>query len=172
VGRRSRLEVLRRCCGTDRDSWRCNANSQSRSVIVDNVDEGGITELGMEGIGGGAMHVCAPSWVRGTGCRHVEHFTVGRSWESLSWGWSGGFFGIEVIMREIGCCQCWRIVVVVIDGEGESTMCVVQGQAHAVICCSAQRPERFLAHQLHRFGYVRYVHSSKKYIHVNMHFKS
>ena len=103
--------------GGDEAGWRCfddaverteiagdgaREDSQSRSIVVIVGDDtAGITELGMVGIGGGATHVCSPSWVRGTGCRQVEHFTVGRSWESLSLGWFGGFFGMEVIMREV-----------------------------------------------------------------------
>jgi hypothetical protein len=70
---------------------------QSRSVVVVAVgDAGGIPDLGT---GGGATHVCSPSWVRATGCRHVEHFTVGRRWERRSRDWSGGFFETEEIMR-------------------------------------------------------------------------
>lgn len=163
--------------GGDEAGWRCFEDAVERTemagdptrtgspvVVVDEDDEGGIKELGMEGIGGGAIHVCSPSWVRGTGCRHVVHFTVGRTWESLSWGWPGGFFGIEVIMRVFWCCQCWRIVVVVVAGEGERhAVCGSRTSARGLLfrysCPEFGSVTKF---SVLPFGSVRYVHSFQK----------
>lgn len=85
LGTASILSLFDSWRGGDEVGWRWFDDAVERTEIAgDGIRAGsrseeGITDFGIEGIGGGSMQVWSSSWSRGTGCRHVEHFIVGKS---------------------------------------------------------------------------------------------